>query len=387
MVKKYLILVLIILSAVSCSKQKRILVEGKISNPFKGYVYLNKIEINTPVSVDSVKIRKNGTFRIRIKATLPEFYQLGITGKGFITLLAEPGEKIKVSFKSGFLPQNYSVTGSPGTTKLMLLDSALNVTINRIDSLKNIYNTFYNKLGFEKKEKEINEAYVKILKDQRMFNISFILKNLSSFASLKALYQKVDDRTYVLYDARDIQFLKLVSDSLNFHYPESKQARALKENFEKEKARFLMSQIEQMAKNAPEKKLDPELNDINGKRVTLSSLRGKYVLLAFWSAGSPDCIAENLELKPLYSKYKSKGFEIYQINLDLNEETWRKAVSFDELPWINVREDDPANPVYARLYNVKILPANYLYDRNGEIIASNLHGRQLQIKLQQIFGN
>jgi len=382
---KWLALLLLV-SVSSCKENRKIIIEGKLEKPEKGYIYASRIDIDTPVPVDSVKIRKNGSFRLKIKATMPEFYQIGKSGKGFITLLAEPGEKINISFRSEFLSCDYSVSGSPGTRKLMVLDSALTVTLRKIDSLKTEYNNTYGNAGFEEKEKEINDAYVKLLKDQRNFNISFILKNLNSLASIKALYQKIDDQTYVLYDPRDIQFLKIVSDTLGFYYPKSKQVRALKANFEQEKEKFMMSQIEALVKNAPEKKLDPNLRDINGKRVALSSLRGKYVLVTFWSAASPDCIKENLELKTLYSKYKSKGFEIYQINLDLNEDTWIKAVKFDELPWISVREDDPSNPVNALLYNVKILPTNYLYDSDGQIIASNLHGRQLQIKLQQIFG-
>jgi len=268
----------------------------------------------------------------------------------------------------------------------MLLDSALAITRHKIDSLKILYDSLYNKPEFARMEKEINEAYIKLLKDQRMFNIDFILKNLKSFASIKALYQKIDDQTYVLYDSRDIQFLKIVSDTLNYYYPKSKQVRALKANFENEMNRFKMRQLEKLAEQSPVKILDPDLKDINGKRIALSSLRGKYVLLSFWSASSQDCVSENLELKNLYEKYRNKGFEIYQINLDSDEDLWKKAVKFDELSWISVREDDPSKPKFAIYYNVKTLPANYLYDKEGEIIASNLHGRALQNKLQQIFG-
>ena len=135
----------------------------------------------------------------------------------------------------------------------------------------------------------------------------------------------------------------------------------------------------------PETKLDPDLKNTDGKRIALSSLKGKYVLLTFWSIQSKDCIAENLQLKQLYKLYNKKGFEIYQINLDENEEAWKRAVEFDELPWISTREDDPDNPVNARLFNVKALPTNYLFDKEGKIIGTNLHGKALQIKLDQLF--
>ena len=84
------------------------------------------------------------------------------------------------------------------------------------------------------------------------------------------------------------------------------------------------------------------LKNIDGKRIALSSLKGKYVLLTFWSFRSKECIAENLQLKEFYKLYNNKGFEIYQINLDENEADWKAAVKFDELPWISTREDDPA---------------------------------------------
>jgi peroxiredoxin len=147
------------------------------------------------------------------------------------------------------------------------------------------------------------------------------------------------------------------------------------------------SKIQSLANKYPEAKLDPNLKDISGKRIALSSLKGKVVLLTFWSVDSKDCIAENLQLRDIYKTFNKKGFEIYQINIDESEQKWKDEVRFDELPWISTREDDPLNPANALLFNVKTLPTNYLFDRDGTIIGSNLHGRSLLIKLNQIFNN
>jgi len=87
-------------------------------------------------------------------------------------------------------------------------------------------------------------------------------------------------------------------------------------DFEKEMNQMRVSQIEQMSKNLPKTSLDPDLKNISGNRVALSSLKGKYVLLTFWSVQSGDCVQENLQLKEYYKLYNKKGFEIYQINLD-----------------------------------------------------------------------
>jgi hypothetical protein len=90
-------------------------------------------------------------------------------------------------------------------------------------------------------------------------------------------------------------------------------------------------------------------------------------------------------LKEYYKLYNKKGFEIYQINLDESDTEWKEAIRFDELPWISTKEDDPNNLKNAVLYNVKSLPTNYLYNKEGLIIASNIHGRSLQLKLDQLF--
>jgi thiol-disulfide isomerase/thioredoxin len=206
-------------------------------------------------------------------------------------------------------------------------------------------------------------------------------------ASIMALYQKIDNETYVLYDTRDLQYMKIVSDTLSRYYPGSPNVQALTEDFKKELNQMYSRKLQDLAKSSPVTELDPNLKDISGKRISLSSLKGKIVLLTFWSIESKECFAENLQLKDFYKTYKKKGFEIYQINVDQNEQAWRNEVRFDELPWINTREDDPANPENARLFNVKSVPANYLFDRKGEIIATNLHGKALQIKLNQLFSN
>jgi thiol-disulfide isomerase/thioredoxin len=223
------------------------------------------------------------------------------------------------------------------------------------------------------------------VKEQRKKNIEFIINNVNSLASIKALYQKINPDTYVLYDPRDLQYLKIVTDSLKAHYPESKQVQALTHDFQNEMNQLYASKVREIAKDLPFTSLNPSLLNTEGQRIALSSLKGKYVLLTFWSVDSKDCVAENLQLKEYYKLYNKKGLEIYQINLDENADRWKAAVKFDELPWISTREDDPKDPKNAILFNVKSLPTNYLFDKESNIIATNLHGKSLQIKLDQLF--
>jgi Peroxiredoxin len=383
--KKSLVLLILVILTISCKKNDSFLVNGHVKNVKLHYIYISRVDINTITLLDSFKINNKGNFRFRIKSREPDFYQVGSSTKDFVTLLASPGEKIALSFLGDNLYNNYTVSGSKGSEQVRVLDYKLIKTKNSLDSLTSLYEKASKEPGFDTKKSLIEQEYLKIIKEQRKFNIVFIIQNTTSLATIMAIYQKINDNMYVLYDAHDLQYLKIASDSLKRYYPESKHTKALINDFGKELNQLYASQLNQLTQSIPETKLDPSLIDLNGKRITLSSLKGKYVLLAFWSSESRDCIVENIQLKEFYRQYHSKGFEIYQIDLDKEESDWRAAVKFDDLPWINTREDDPADLKFARLFNVKALPSNFLFDPKGNIIATELHGKNLQIKLTQLF--
>lgn len=385
MKRTFFLFAVAVIALSACRNNSTFVVKGLVKGEKKDYIKINRVDVDTPILIDSAKVSKNGNFKFRIKADIPDFYQLGFSSSDFVTLLASPGEKINLTFDGKHLFESYSVTGSEGTEKIKVLDADLEVTKRKLDSLSNIYTKASTEPGFETRGAEIEEQFTAVLKAQRKKNIEFIIKNLTSLASIKALYQRINSNTYVLYDPKDLQYLKIVNDSLTKYYPRSRHVQALSGDFAREMGEMYTNQIHEMAKNLPESKLDPDLKTVDGKRIAVSSLKGKYVLLTFWSVRSRDCVEENLQFKEFYRLYNKKGFEIYQVNIDENEEAWRNAVKFDELPWISAREDDPLDPVNVKLFNVRTLPSNFLFDREGNIIGTNLHGRALQIKLNQLF--
>lgn len=385
MKRTLLLLAIIILAMAACKEKSSFTVKGTIKGEKKKYINLSRVDVNTAVFLDSAKVSGNGQFRFRVKATDPDFYQLGFSSSEFITILAGPGEKISLTFNGKKLYNDYKVKGSEGSEKLRILDSALAVTTRKLDSLSALYTKASSEAAFESRGPELEQQFTTILNSQRKYNIGFIINNLHSLASIKALYQKINPETYVLYDPKDLQYLKIVTDTLTKYYPRSKHVQALAGDFTREMGELYTSRVHEMARNIPETKLDPDLKTVDGKRIALSSLKGKYVLLTFWSVRSQASMEENLRLKDYYRQYSRKGFEIYQINVDANEEAWRNAVKFDELPWISTREDNPADPLNVKIFNVKTLPANFLFDREGRIIGTNLHGRALDIKLNQLF--
>jgi len=372
----------------ACTNENRIIVKGKINGgKERKSIFLNRIEVDYPVFIDSSQIDTQGNFKFSIEAPLPEFYQLGFSSTNFITILASPGEKISLEFNDSILWKDYSVKGSEGSADIKMLDERLARTRAQLDSVELAYRNASTRTSFDEEKIPLEKTYEDLIRKQRKSNIDFIVTNPGSFASIKALYQQIDNETGVLYEARDLQYFKIVADTLGRYYPRSKHVVALRQDVERGMNKFSLGKIVQLADTIREVNLDAVLTDINGNRIALSSLKGKYVLLTFWSVTSAESVAENSQLKEFYRQYKNRGFEIYQVNLDADENVWRNAVRFEELPWISTREDNPLNPVTARLFYVQQLPANYLYDRNGEIIGKDLHGRSLMIKLNQLFPN
>jgi len=380
--KIVLFLPLIILFA--CGRN-HVRISGIIKETEKEMIYLDKMGAGDIVSVDSSGIKKHGGFNFNIKASELNFYRVRLTDNNFVTLLTGPGEKIRITSNKEYLPENYELTGSENSQKIRLLDNHLLKTQKKLDSLTNLFKELNNKPGFDTISEGLNEAYLKVEDEQRNFNIRFVLENINSLASIKALYQKFDENTYVLYKNRDLQYLKIVSDSLQKAYPESKHTKALAADLEKGLNRYNQLRINQIIENMPKTALDVQLPDINGDTISLLSNRGKYVLLSFWSTASEACLKENLIFKSLYKKYNFKGFEIYQVCIDKDIVKWEKAVKFDELPWISVIDTDPEKSGVARMFNIQSVPFNYMFDKEGNIISKELHGRTLNIKMNQLF--
>ncbi len=132
----------------------------------------------------------------------------------------------------------------------------------------------------------------------------------------------------------------------------------------------------------------PEIvqNSITGEPLSLSSLRGKVVLIDFWASWCRPCRKENPHVKKLYSQYKDKGFDIYAVSLDRKQGAWANAIKVDGLPWHHVSDLKGWSSGAAKLYGVTSIPQTVLIDRNGKILARNLRGPALDQKLAEIFG-
>lgn len=381
--KRFVLILLLAAAITGCGRDDKVVIKGTFGNVKEGLVYLDQSDVDKSVVIDSATI-KRGHFKFTTDFPGPEFLQIRLDKNDFVGLLASPGEKIILDFGPAPMVMNYTVAGSPGSELIRRLDQHLFTTKVKLDSLTRIYTSLTDQ-EIATRGAGLEKAYVSAVDSQRKYNIGFILENMSSLATIKALYQRIDENTYVLYQPRDLQFLKIVSDSLSVKYPVSRHVRALKENVTSELNQMYINRLASMASNVNPGKADPVLPDPEGKMISLSSLKGKYVLVTFWATTSENCLAELPLLKTLYSLYHNKGLEIYQVSLDADANRWKNAVKYEELPWICVREENPDNPTYAMLMHITQVPANLLYDPDGNIINSNLFGRNLQIRMDQLF--
>ncbi len=371
----------------ACSSKDNFKVSGVIEGGAGQMLYLQKMGLDQTTTIDSVKLKKNGEFSFRGDClSEPTFLLLKMSESNYITLLADSVESVEVFADATSLEDTYRLNNSIGSAYIQIFNKRMRNLNMELDTLITEYN------NLDKNDKpganDLASEYQRSINEHKDFVGEFIMENPDSFAGYYALFQRLNDGSYVMnvMDKKDQVYFSTLATSLNLHYPESERAKHL--------YNFVLSVKTQQQREALTKKLlseaesgfpDIEEATPNGDKVKLSSLKGKVILLSFWASWDEQSRKENKNLKKLYNKYNSKGFEIYQVSLDRSKVLWENAISSDQLPWINVSDLRYTDSFAARLYNIRQLPANYLISAKGEIIGKDLVGNRLAEKLQELF--
>ena len=370
-------IILLSLILFSCKERDNIVIRGQIDNGARKMLYLDYLRVNKTETLDSLRIKRDGTFSFSFYSENPGIYILRNSKGKIINLLPYPGDELTLRTDYDNFDSGYTVAGSKESEYLRQLVTKIKDTRERLEKLNDAYGSLSNVT-----EDQASEYIAKrkaIIKDQRDFSIQFIIEHLNSLASIYAIYQEITEGQYVLGENKDIQYMKIVADSVSKAHPNVDLVQSFVNDARNAEQRFynlkgLSEKLQEAEVGIP----DITLPNTQGDSISLSSLRGKTVLVYFWSAMSEESRDLNPQLKEIYDKNKDKGFEIYAIALDNSEDLWKRAVRYDELDWINVSELTYPESKAALIFNVNVIPSTFLLNREGDVVARDIYGKELQ---------
>lgn len=370
--KLFLLLLLPIVSIAQSPKQFELKGKLDLSKPVD-WIYLRYVSGQDNVT-DSVQ-PTDGEFKIKGLITEPVVANLAVKFKQqgeekpvreYVQLFLEP---TKMEFAAKDSLKNNTVKGSTGYADFAALMKEQEVYNKQFDPLYDAYDSLQkagDKEGMKKTEDAINALNDKM---NEAVYASFVRKHPNSSVALFAVKQ---------FAGWDIDAAKV--EPLFNMLPAS--AKALPS------AKALKDRIDIARKTGiGNYAMDFTQNDTLGKPVSLSSFKGKYVLVDFWASWCGPCRRENPNVVKVFNKYKDRNFTILSVSLDRPDakDKWLAAIHKDNLTWTHVSDLKYWDNAVAKQYGIRAIPQNLLLDPQGKIIAKNLRGEDLDAKLTDVF--
>lgn len=293
----------------------------------------------------------------------PGLYTLKVEGGGEIQIAPENDEVIEISISSGVL----TADGSSGTRLLQEYE------VFRKESLSRLVYSAREKIK-DAKSKGVSDEAIEQLTQMEVDNYQAHLRELNDF-----VIQNIGN-SIALYatslrwnlDYRGPELANLV-DTFAEKYGNIAATRSMEK-------RIHTSLRVAIGAKAPE----ISASDLEGNPLSLSDFRGQYVLVDFWASWCPPCRIENKHYASLIKTLDGQEFTVFAVNLDNNEKLWTQAARRDHANWPQVSDLEGWNSPIASKYGVTALPASFLLDPEGRIIAKNLRGAALDQKLRSL---
>lgn len=353
--------------ATACKdKGEQFEINGRIAEADGKTLYFEAVTLNGIEALDSTRLDEDGQFCFQgMRPFNPEFYRLRID-RQIVNLSVDSTETIHVEAELPDMGTDYEVEGSGNCLTLKEINYKL---IALQQSIKDITNDKALTLG--EQERLVHEK-INLYKNE--MKMHYIMENPASAPAYFALFQTVNGSLIFnpISNPDDIKFVGAVATAWDANYPGTSRTENLHNiaiQGMKNTKRPTPVSLEDIdpGKISAAGIIDIELPDIHGKNRKLSDIRNKVVLLDFTAYSLPSSQERIMQMRGLYDKYSSLGFDIYQVSIDPDEHYWKTAC--EHLPWTCVYENRGEASGYLGSYLVRRLPTYFLINRHGDLVA------------------
>lgn len=358
----------IVLTSVGCGGEEGIKISGKIANPIANErVIVNELTDKGFEPVDTLEVNKTGDFVFYLNPSAPTFYRINCYNRQQAAFILD-GTEGEVSFQlDGSNPQGeLKVTGSVHTDYLLEMQGLIQDHQQDVKELEQ-KGMQARMEGNEQQLQELTETFFELVRSNQEALKKYIWNITPSLAAFYGLQSLSPEENLTFFDS--------VATKYEAELPDHVLTKELLKQ---------VNSLRTLAVGADAPEIS--LPDPDGNVITLSSLRGNYVLIDFWAAWCRPCRVENPNVVKMYEEYRGKNFEILGVSLDRTRDAWIKAIQDDGLGWKHVSDLKYFNSEAAAAYQINAIPATYLIDPDGKIIAKGLRGESLRAKLKEIFG-
>jgi peroxiredoxin len=362
--KKYIVILGFIISSAQAQQPKPagFRITGHIAGiKEKSVVILT--DANKPTDTLARSAVKGGEFILTGHVNEPNLLVLNFTSPQKKTTIFIGNETVQVNGDITNLAA-IKVSGSPSETDFLSFEQVFNPAFAQLNQISQMANS---PEGVSKKD-SISNVYQALVMSIQLKVDSFIRQKGSSYVSpfLLVVVNQLSDDVFLL----ERRYLSLSPEVQNSMY-----GSYIREQIDNGKVGAIGSEA-----------MDFIQADTAGKMVSLSSFKGKYVLVDFWASWCKPCRMENPNVLAAYERFKAKNFTVLGVSLDQNKASWVKAIEDDKLVWSQVSDLKYWNNEVARQYKIQQIPQNLLIDPNGKIVGKNLRGADLDSRLCALLG-